>query len=459
MGCILNLFSKFFQKSDWAKLNEFSFDVKEDISHLLALDALSRSAVQNNAKKLLSSTNNFADKNFSQLAKKLNEKLLLNELYIALLSTGIGRSYDEIKWNKVAQSTIVKLIGIVVMCEYRNNDQQTVENDLTKSGYSFSSNEARTQFIVMLGNAANIKDYACLKAFDEKLFSDFWLSTRKFIFDGVQANVNAEESGTSLVAKERFQLHTKPRQETFLMLANSLAKKSSNSEASKQQATPAAPAAPFNAEQHKKDHPLLYIPHPKVTELITQITKETLDFYTSLGINEYEMRRVGGLKDDVPSPLLNMVFMYDSSVLAYCATVAVMQRKESKFVGCGVWKAITENFQRSNMLVFSVMAGFQQNGALDVNAISPQGNPKASLDLIGCIRRSANDFLNSNADLDSRIKLLLQGTVVYRNLISYPAYSKHLASYISSVFKKIEQHVGVLSHGELLSWEQQKDLK
>jgi hypothetical protein len=456
---ILNLFSKLFKKSDWAKLNEFSIDVKEDISHLLALDALSRSAVQNNAKKLLLSTINSADKNSRLLAEKLNEKLLLNELYIALLSTGVGRSFEEIKWNKVAQATIIKLIGIVVMCEYRNNDQQTVDNDIKKSGYSFSSNEARTQFLVLLANAAKINDYDSLKEFDEKYFSHSWLSTRKFIFDGVQANVNAEESGTSLVAKERFQLHTKSRQETYLMLANSLAKKAANSEASKQQSAPAAPLAPFNAEQHKNDHPLLYIPHPKIMDLITQINIETLDFYKSLGINEYEMRRVGGIKDEVPSLMLNMIFMYDSSVLAYCSTVAAMQRKEPKFVGCGVWKAITESFQSDNMLVFSLMAGFRQNGALDVNAMSPQGNPKASLDLIGCIRKSANDFLNSNADVDARIKLLLQGTVVYRNLISYPAYSKHLASYIGSVFQKVEQQLGVLSKGELLSWEKQKDLK
>lgn len=455
----MNLFSKLFQKSNWAKLNEFGQDVKDDISHLLALDALSRSAVQNNARKLVSSTIYHADKTSRLLAEKLNEKLLLNELYLALLSTGVGRSFDEIKWNKVAQATIIKLIGIVVMCEFRNNDQQTVENDITKSGYSFSSNEARTQFLVLLANAAKIKDYNSLKAFDEKYFSEFWLSSRKFIFDGVQANVNAEESETSLLAKERFNLHSKQRQETYLILAKSLAKKSSNSEASKQQSAPAVPLAPFNAEQHKKDHPLLYIPHPRITELITQITMETLDFYKSLGINEYEMRRVGGLKDEVPPPMLNMIFMYDSSVLAYCATVAAMQRKEQKFVGCGVWKAITENFQKSNMLVFSFMAGFRLNGALDVNAISPQGNPKTSLDLISCIRKSANDFLASNKDVEPRIKLLLQGTVVYRNLISYPTYSKNLASYISVVIQKVEQRVGELSRGELLSWEQQKDLK
>lgn len=455
----MKLFDRFFRKSEWAKLSEFSADVQEDIAHLLALDSVSRSSIQNNLVRFRNLLENSAEPGLKLFADKLGENSLIDELYLALLRTGVGRSYEKIKWNKVSQSTVVNLIGILVMCEYRNSDLQTLENDIAKSGYSFSSNESRAQFLVLLAKSANLADYSLLKEFDSRYFSDFWFDARKFLLDDVQSNVIAEPTGLTPLAMERFLLHSKSRQEIYLLIADSLSKKSAATKSSNSPQASIVSSNPFDPEQHKKDHPLLYIPHPKVKDLIIQVQKDTLAFNKNLEISEYEARRIAGIRDDVPSVMLNMIFLYDSSVLAFCSTVAVMQRQESKFVGCGVWKAVTEDFQKSNISAFALMAGFRRNGSLSINGISPQGDAGASLDLISVVRKSANEFLKSNADIELKLKSLLQGTVIYRNLVSHPVYGKLLISHIESMFGRVADQIGMLSRGELLSWDQQKNLK
>ncbi|MBA0015488.1 MAG: hypothetical protein H0Z53_07770 [Nitrosospira sp.] len=160
--------------------------------------------------------------------------------------------------------------------------------------------------------------------------------------------------------------------------------------------------------------------------------------------------------------MLNMVPLFDASVLAYCVLVAVAQNKDSKFVGCGVWKEVTKKFEKDNMLQFGLMSGFKRNGSVNLAAIDPtvaRNSENTGLDLLSLIRKSPNEFLKSNEDVVIRIKLLLQGTVVFRNMLSHPIYSQSLSLIIDSVFIKVTKNLDELSKGELLSWDKQKDLK
>lgn len=454
-----------FKKSEWSKLKEFDPNVQQDIAYLIALDALVKYGVRNAVDKFVESINSTNDETKKALCSQLVKQDFVNELELALLSTGVGKVFPEIGWNKVGRETVVKLLGILVMCQFRNHEQLTVENDITKSGFSYISNEARAQFLILLSNAARVEDAGAIKLFDIEHFKEFWLELKKLVFVSLQKNVAAEARGLTSVVRERFETLSKPRQETLLLLAGSLTKKSNNSATARpQNNTPSAtpsPAAPFDAEKHKLEHPYLYIPHPKVSRLIADLNKKALNDFKSLGVDEYELRRVADLKNEIPSAMLGMIIFFDLAVLSYCATVAVIQSKEPKFVGCGVWKAVTEKFQKENILQFSLMAGFKSNGMLDVGAITPGGhaaNPAAGLDLVNLIRGSAREFLQSGADSVSRLKVLTKGTVAICGLLSHPKYSASVVKFVDLLFIEIEQVTTELSKGELLAWDKQKEL-
>ena len=216
---------KLFKKSEWSKLKKHSKDIQQDIVYLIAFDSLIKSAVNNRSQRLVDKIMSGDNASFKKIIQNLNKKPFVQELEIALLSTGVGRKFDEIRWGKVSQDTVVKIVGILVMCQFRNGEQITVENDISKSGYSFSSHEARSQFIIILAKHSNTQDLQIAKDFDDEYFADFWMDTRAFIFDQLQLNICAETKGMTQVAKERFDQLPENTKKTLLILANSLEKK------------------------------------------------------------------------------------------------------------------------------------------------------------------------------------------------------------------------------------------
>ena len=454
-----------FKKSEWAKLKKFDAGVQQDIAYLIALDSLIKSAIHNATEKFAATLKNSNDEAIKALCDQLVRQEFVNELELAVLSTGVGKTFPELSWSKVSPETAVKLIGILVMCQFRNREQLSVENDITKSGYSYVSNEARSQFLILLSQASGLKDPSAIKTFDIAYFKEFWLEIKKLVFVNLHKNVSAEARGLTSVVRERFDALSKPRQETLLMLAGSLSNKAGNATAARQESNasqaPPRTATPFDPAKHMQEHPCLYIPHTKISKLIAEVNKKALAFFKAIGIDEYELRRVAGLKDETPAPMLTMIVFFDIAVLSYCSTVAVIQSKEPNFVGSGVWKAITAKFQKDNIIQFSVMAGFKANGMLDIGAITPGGhaaNPAAELDLVNLIRKSARDFLQSGGDSVSRLKVLTQGTVAFCNLLSHPKYSKSVAHFVDLLFREIEQATTEFSKGELLVWDKQNDL-
>ena len=459
---LLNLF----KKSEWSKLKEHRKDVQQDIAYLIAFDSLIKSAVNNRSQRLIDEIMSGNNAAFKKIIQNLNNKEVIQELEIAFLSTGVGRKFDGIRGSKVPNHSVVKMVGILVMCQFRNKEQITVENDITKSGYSFASHEAKAQFIILLANLSSIQDLQVFKDFDNEYFSDFWMDTRAFIFDQLQLNICAEVTGMTQVVKERFDQLSENRKKTLLILANSLEKTKSNDEqnvnVSKSVIEQGRSTVKFNTEQHKLDHPLLYIPYTKVNQLILDCFKLVIDQFKSIGINAYDFRRLSGVKNDIPDLEINMILFFDANVLAYCIVVAVAQSKEDEFVRSGVWNKITKQFESDNILEFALMSGFKKNGMLNpavINPSMPSDSSNSGLDLLSLIRKSPNEFLKSNETISKRVKILVQGTVVFGNILSHPVYSKPLSIIIDSLFEKVTNSLDEFSKGELLSWDQQKDLR
>ena len=442
-----------FKKSEWSKLKKSDPNVQQDIAYLIALDALVKSGIRNAVDKFTKLFNTTNDQTKKALCSQLVKQEFVNELEIAFLSTGVGKVFPEISWNKVHPENVVNYLGSLVMNEFRGDEDGAgvVDDiDITKSGFSYSSNEARAQFLILLSNAAGIKDTGAIKLFDIEHFNEFWFELKNLVFISLQKNVAAEARGLTSVVRERFEMLPKSCQEGLLVIAAALdssQNKKTNNSVNK------STKAPFDAEKYKLEHPYLLIPYPKINKLSSDIFKKALDDFMTLGFDEYEHRRVAGLKDEVPKEFFFMAHCFDLQVFIYCAIVAVILNKEPKFIRSGVWKAITKEFEKTNMMQFGLMAGFRLNGRINIGAIDPASknyDVGPDIDLMTLIRGSAREFLKSRGDSISRLKVLTRGTVAFSGLLSHPKYSASLLEFANLILEKIDQETTEFTKGELI---------
>lgn len=448
-----------FKKSEWSKLKKFDSSVQQDIASLVALDALMKSGIRNAIDRFTKLFNSTSDQKNKALCSQLVKQEFVNELEIALLSTGVGKVLPEISWNKVQPQNVIEYVGSLVMNEFRCGEEGAgVINDLdiTKSGFSSTSNEARAQFLILLSNAAGMKDTVSLKLFDIEHFNEFWFELKNLIFVSLQKNVAAEAKGLTSLVRERFEMLPKSSQEGLLVIAAAL---DSSQDKNNNNSFNKSAESSFDAEKYKLEHPYLFIPFPKINKLSKDIFKKALDDFIALGFDEYEHRRVAGLKDEVPKELFFMAKCFDLQVFIYCAIVAVILNKEPKFIRSGVWKAITKEFEKTNIMQFGLMAGFRLNGRINIEAIDPDNkssNIGPEIALMTLIRGSSKEFLKSSGDSISRLKVLTQGTVAFSGLLSHPKYSTSLLEFTNLILEKIDQETTEFIKGELIF--DQKDL-
>ena len=443
-----------FKKSEWSKLKKFDRSVQQDIAFLIALDSLIKYGIRNAVDKFTESFNTTSDKTNKALCSQLVKQEFVNELELALLSTGVGKVFPEISWNKVQPENVVYYLGSLAMNEFRGDEDGAgvVDDiDITKSGFSYSSNEARAQFLILLSNAAGVKDTGAIKLFDIEHFNEFWFELKNLVFVSLQKNVAAEARGLTSVVRERFDMLPKSCQEGLLIIAAAL---DSSQDKKTKNSVNKITEAPFDAEKYKLEHPYLVIPYPKIINMSKEIFKKALDDFIDLGFDEYEHRRVAGLKDEVPREFFFMAHCFDLQVLIYCAIVAVILNKEPKFIGGSiVWKATTEEFEKTNSMLFGLMAGFKLNGMINTSAISPDDknfDSGPTFDLMTLIRGSAKEFLKSRGDSISRLKVLTRGTVAFSGLLSHPKYSTSLLEFTNLILEKIDQETTELTKGELI---------
>lgn len=449
-----------FQKSEWRKLQAYPRGVQQDIAYLVSLDSLIKTAVASAISQTCTTEKAGLSSAAEAFCTALAGKSLASELHLGVLATGVGKEFAKLKWAYLPPARAVSVLGILAMCEFRNSEQLIVQNDLKYSGYSNDPDEARAQYLVLVAQTADVGDLDEVKTFEDMVFLDSWSNLRKTVFQDIQLNVNSESPGLSAAIKDRFERLSQPRQETLLLLADSLSKQKPNSETA-----PSAPpkaAAPFNLEQSKKDHPFWYVPFPKLVTTMDKVSPHVLHFFKTLSIDDYELRRVAGAKDFVPSVVLHGLAVFDADILAYCIVVAAVMKAEPDFVRCGVWKKITQTFEKRNMAQFHLAAQAQVNGMLGDAKINLEiDDPKKSslgLNLMQEIRKAPINYTKAPGDQQANLHLLLAGTLILRHVLNHPRYGSALSAFVIDRLASLEPVLEEFKNGELLAWDQQKEL-
>jgi hypothetical protein len=450
-----------FQNSEWKKLKTFPATVQQDIAYLIALDSLVKAAVANRVGQLQEQKPVGSSGIRARFCKSLSEEDLIHEIQLAALSTGIGKEFSAVHWNFLPPFRAVSILGILAMCEYRNAEQLSTENDLKHSGYSAYPDEARTQLLVLVANKESVDELDQVRVFDAELFRDFWLNLRKTIFVDLQLNVASEPPGLSLTTKERFEKLSAPRKEILLLFAESLSKKKPNLEP--KQGQPKSAPTPFNLAQSQKEHPFKYVPYPKLIHVMRELPPRIEHFFRQLSIDDYELRRIIGAKRDATTALLTELISLDADTAAYCIIVAAVTTRERGFAGCGVWKKLTEAVESKNRARFCVAAQAMATGIIGdaQNDLADSDSKIASLalNLAQEMRRSPGNYLNASGDDVSRLSNLLAGTMVLKHVLNHPRFGKTFSTFNIELFNSLDPILEEIKSGELLTWDQQEKLK
>lgn len=449
-----------FRKSEWQKLKGYPPGVQHDIAYLVVFDSLIKAAVANSIQRFLSSQQTKVSDVVTALGKVLTAPITAHELHLAILATGVGKEFSSIRWSYLPPFSAVSCLGIITIGEFRNAGQLTVENVLKYSGYSADPNEARTQLLVLMANSEEIADLDQVRAFDSAGFFDFWVTLRKTVFTDLQLNVSSESPGLSLATKERFERLSRSRQEILLQLAESLSKKKPNADT--QPGAPKVASAPFNLEQSKREHPYCYVPYPKMIHVMNSLSPRIKNFFRELSVDNYELRRVVGAKEVVSEALLARLVDLDANIAAYCIVIAAVSKRDPKFIGCPVWRKITESFSSKNMQSFLLFAAARSSGMFgDVDVkleIDDPRNASLALNLIQEVRVTPSNYLKMTSNEAEKIRALLAGTIILRHILNHPRYGKSFLPNLTTIVAALDPILDELKNGELLTWDEQKSL-
>ena len=109
--------------------------------------------------------------------------------------------------------------------------------------------------------------------------------------------------------------------------------------------------------------PSSFVPFPSVVALMDQVASTIRGTVSKFPLDDYELRRLTGIKASLPSRVI--VQLMEADVRALCTLVtAAAGEKEEKFIGCGVWKKMTEVFEKRGVGDFQAMAEVQTTGLL-----------------------------------------------------------------------------------------------
>lgn len=447
-----------FRKSEWNKLQTFTEGVQRDVGNLIALDSMSKAAVSEQVSRLQEAPANQSIGTYSDLVGALSEQRIMQEIRLAILSTGVGKEFTALTWNCLPPARAVGFLGILAMCEYRNSEQLTVQNDLKHSGYSAHPDEARTQLIVLLANHLSISELNRVRQFDNDVFRKFWLALRKTLFIDIQLASIGERSGLPLGTKERFAGLSAPRKQIVLLFAEALAKNEPNGR--ENAATPKKPAAKFDLARSQAEHPFKYVPYTKLIYQMQALSREIALNFSSLEIQESELTRMIGAEGSIPSTTVAKLVELDSDIAAYCMTVAAVMSHETTFVGCGVWKKLTEFFEAGNQGRMAVAAltkisRLPQRSDTDLAALQKRAASLA-LTMQQEIRQSATNYRQAGRNDKLRLEALLAGTQVLKHVLKNPRYGRALEKHLRALFVALDPKLVEIKSGELLIWDQQK---
>ena len=320
--------------------------------------------------------------------------------------------------------------------------------------YSEDGDEARTQVLVQVLLALGKTDMLEVGEASDLFFADAWNKLERDLFGRKSSWVLKEPAQM----RRQFERLNGRGRETILALGTALIKKADAS------AAPSSnePQKPFDAAEYQKAHPLLYVPFPRLVDLFMAVADDTHKFYKKGAIDSYELKRYVGAKAGCSMDLLEEAIEVDTMVYAYAAVVAAAASCDSKFVGSGVWKKLTETFEKRNSRGLQSNAELAVNGTLGPVAESfVPGNPrdfKLGVNLMAQCRKAASGYLSAaqNQGPDSA-NLLFEATTVLKGIANSPAHKSSYAAMVNRHLKVLRKQLDELAGGEQVPWSEQKD--
>lgn len=456
-----------FQPPEWTDFKKFPTTVQQDIASLLILNSLAKTSISRELEKASNfdipspGHSNSLSLASNALAEGLrNNKSLAGELQICLLATGVGKVFSAISWLSLPPERVIESLGLLAMVEHRNHDRLEGDGELNQSGYSADPDEARTQYLVLAANTVGGIDMRGIGKYTEERFYNIWCQLRSDLFDINPRRIDSSPAEFSEKIKSLFHSLSPARRQLVLGLGEALAKK--KMEKTKKRET-INESAQFDAVKFKQERPLLYVPFPKLVSLMERVATDIKTTFVNLQINEYELRRLISAKDYFPSFMLEEILDADAKVLSYAITVASVGSKEEKYVGSGVWKKLTEFFQKKILSDLQRMGEVQTNGMLGDAKLDLKNADTADYSLglnqLSICRSAPGNYLRIAPQLrHEHLHLLFAGTLILRHVLNHPQFGQILASMTIKLIVALDSMIVDLTKGELMNWEQQKDL-
>jgi len=448
-----------FQNKEWNKLRGFPQAVQDDLASLLRLDSLAKSSIAQGLSTAVyeDASGDDVGRAAAALATALRQEAsFAGELQLCILSTGVGKVFGAITWNLLPPERVIECLGFLAMCEFRRHDALEGEIDLKQSGFSNDPDEARTQFLVMAAGSAGVGDFRGVNQYSDEVFDTIWHQLREEMLETNAGRVG-RDSSLAKSTKDLFVGLSRARQQLLLGLGESLTAK----RVEKAKAEVAA-KEPFDPVKNKQQHPVLYVPFPRLVAIMRDVESDIRTTFLRLEISQYDLRRLVSANVELPPATLDRLITADAKVLAYAIVVAAAGTMEEKFIGCGVWKKVTESLEKKNLREYQFMAEVQTYGMLgDVKKRPPADGRDTSLAIeqLTLVRKAPGNFLRASApQMAESVHLLFSGTVIMRHVLNHPEFGGALAAMAIGLLEAVSPMIEELTNGELLNWNQQKDI-
>ena len=454
---LLNLF----RKSDWRKLEAFPAEVRRDIACLIVLDQAIAATALHEVQSVRERGSASSIPASARLLNALSEDRLISELQIAVLSTGTGKELEAVQWEYLPPVRAVGILGILAMTKYRGVGRGPDQANLEPSGYSAHPDEARTQLLVLVAQAAGVKEFEQVRDFDLEFFRPFWLSMRRAVFLDIPTTTASGSQTLSRPLQQKFEQYPPSVKDTFLQLANMLASGPPNATA--EVSIPKVARPKFDLKESQALHPFGYVPYTAVVRAMGHLATKLSDEFLSIAIDDSEIRRVAAARVDLRANSLTTLLQLDFEIAAYCITVAGILATDPEFPRWGVWKKLTEAFENKNKPTIKYAAQLRLSGLLgngsDLIESKEHDTSSLSLNFVQNIRSSPKAFRDAKGSDLQRISVLLGGTLVLRHILSHPRYGKDVTILVTRAFDDLVPLLEEMKTLDPLTWDQQLKLE
>lgn len=450
-----------FPTPEWRRFAAFPHEVKHDLAAAIYLNSMMRRRIADDLAGPLMEL--IEGPQGTPLAKvvglpinldNLKRARIVNAIYFSFLSGSVGRIFKSVKLELLPPERLVDCVGMLALSDPEVMSRASGAAALQQMYYSQDGDEARVQVLVEVMQMLGVEDMDCIGYISERYFADAWKRAERDLF-GRHSVVAADALEK---ARRLFEQLDGRGRETILAFGGALSKKKEALTANK---STEQENRPFDPLEFQKAHPLLYVPFPRLVDLYMSVRNDTYRLIQEQRIIPYELRRIANAKPTCPKEVLDDAIELDCMIYAYAAVVAAASDFEPKFPGSGVWKKLTETFEKKN--------SFQSNAEMRVNgtfgAVSPSFSPDGPRDytlavnLMSRCRKVGSEYLKLDPTKRQASVLTLFGaTVVLKGIGMSPAFTPALSSMVLKHQEVLRKKLQELVQGNLVQWDEQKDI-